>query len=164
VDARSSRRTADLESTGRTPLAWLHQQRIARTKELLETTGLTVAKIAGRVGLGAPANLRTDPRVDPTELFGLDFGDAIVSRNVGGRDTPFADEDLRRGFAARGLSAAELGRLPVLDPAETVRHDVAILLAYPNLSAHVRVAGWAYDVATGLVSTVTPPQSRAEVS
>jgi transcriptional regulator GlxA family with amidase domain len=48
-----------LESTGRTPLSWLHQQRIARTKELLETTDLTVEKIASRVGLGTPANLRT---------------------------------------------------------------------------------------------------------
>jgi transcriptional regulator GlxA family with amidase domain len=41
-----------------TPLAWLHQQRIQRTKELLETTALTVDEIAGRVGLGTPANLR----------------------------------------------------------------------------------------------------------
>lgn len=44
--------------TGRTPLAWLHEQRIARTKELLETTDLPVEDIAGRVGLGSPANLR----------------------------------------------------------------------------------------------------------
>lgn len=48
-----------LEGTGRTPLSWLHQQRIARTKELLETTDLTVENIASRVGLGTPANLRS---------------------------------------------------------------------------------------------------------
>jgi len=41
-----------------TLLAWLHQQRIGRTKELLETTNLTVQEIATRVGLGSPANLR----------------------------------------------------------------------------------------------------------
>jgi carbonic anhydrase len=142
-----------------------------------------------------------DPRVDPSELFGLDLGDAIVSRNVGGRVTPamlqdvawisylhevktpdaewfdivvmhhtdcgsglFADADLRRGFAARGFADSDLDRLPVLDPTETVREDVAVLLAYPNLSANVRVAGWAYDVATGLVTAVTPPRSRGEVS
>jgi AraC family transcriptional regulator, transcriptional activator FtrA len=45
-------------STDRTPLAWLLEQRIARAKELLETTALTVEDIAERVGLGSPANLR----------------------------------------------------------------------------------------------------------
>jgi transcriptional regulator GlxA family with amidase domain len=47
------------DSTGRTPVAWLHEQRIARAKELLETTDRTVEDIASRVGLGSPANLRT---------------------------------------------------------------------------------------------------------
>lgn len=46
------------DATSRTPLAWLHEQRIARTKELLETTDLPVEEIAARVGLGSPANLR----------------------------------------------------------------------------------------------------------
>jgi transcriptional regulator GlxA family with amidase domain len=48
-----------LASTTRTPLAWLHEQRIARTKELLETTTLSVDQIARQVGLGTPANLRS---------------------------------------------------------------------------------------------------------
>ena len=47
-----------LEQTSMTPLSWLHDQRISRTKELLETTDLTVEEIATRVGLGTPANLR----------------------------------------------------------------------------------------------------------
>jgi transcriptional regulator GlxA family with amidase domain len=47
-----------LEKTSMTPLAWLHQQRISRTKELLEATSLTVQEIAAQVGLGSPANLR----------------------------------------------------------------------------------------------------------
>ena len=47
-----------LETASMTPLAWLHEQRIARAKELLETTGYTVEEIAARVGLGTPANLR----------------------------------------------------------------------------------------------------------
>jgi transcriptional regulator GlxA family with amidase domain len=47
-----------LERTSMTPLAWLHEQRIARTKELLETTDVTVEEIATRVGLGTAANLR----------------------------------------------------------------------------------------------------------
>ncbi|HEY0936729.1 MAG TPA: helix-turn-helix domain-containing protein [Trebonia sp.] len=51
------RRFAD--ATGATPLTWLHQQRINRTKELLESTDLPIADIADQVGLGTPANLRT---------------------------------------------------------------------------------------------------------
>jgi transcriptional regulator GlxA family with amidase domain len=45
-------------ATGTTPLAWLHQQRIDRSKELLEATDLPIEDIAARVGLGTPANLR----------------------------------------------------------------------------------------------------------
>ncbi|MFI5915813.1 GlxA family transcriptional regulator [Dactylosporangium sp. NPDC051541] len=47
-----------VDRTQLTPLVWLHRQRIARTKELLETTSLTVQAIATRVGLGTSANLR----------------------------------------------------------------------------------------------------------
>jgi len=47
-----------LDQTSLTPLAWLHQQRIGRTKELLESTSLTVEEIAAQVGLGTSANLR----------------------------------------------------------------------------------------------------------
>ncbi len=46
------------EKTSMTPLAWLHEQRIGRTKELLEATDLSVQEIAAHVGLGTPANLR----------------------------------------------------------------------------------------------------------
>jgi carbonic anhydrase len=35
-----------------------------------------------------------DPRVDPVQLFGLDLGDAIVARTVGGRVTPAVLQDL----------------------------------------------------------------------
>ena len=35
-----------------------------------------------------------DPRVDPSDLFGLTLGDAIVARNVGGRVTDAVLDDL----------------------------------------------------------------------
>jgi carbonic anhydrase len=35
-----------------------------------------------------------DPRVDPSDILGLDLGDAIVARNVGGRVTPSILQDL----------------------------------------------------------------------
>ena len=137
-----------------------------------------------------------DPRVDPAQLFGLELGDAIVARTVGGRVTPavlqdlawisylhqtktpdagwfefavmhhtdcgsgfFADDDLRRDFAARdGYDEAELAGLAVLDPAVTVPVDVARVIDAPQVPAQVKVTGLAYDVKTGLVTTVVPPQ------
>jgi carbonic anhydrase len=138
-----------------------------------------------------------DPRVDPAQLFGLDLGDAIVARTVGGRVTPavlqdlawisylhetktpdadwfefavmhhtdcgsgfYADDQMRHGFAARGgYDEAGLADLAVLDPSATVPVDVAKVLATPAVSARIKVTGLSYDVKTGLVTTVVPPQS-----
>ena len=50
------------ERTGLTPLTWLREQRIARAKELLESSELSVEDIARRVGLGTSANLRSQFR------------------------------------------------------------------------------------------------------
>jgi AraC family transcriptional activator FtrA len=55
-----------LAATGATPLAWLHRQRINRSKELLEATDLPIEDIASRVGLGSPANLRAHFRRSTT--------------------------------------------------------------------------------------------------
>lgn len=59
------------ERVGVPPLAWLRDQRIARAKELLETSDLPVEEIARRVGMGTPANLRAQFRratsVSPSE-------------------------------------------------------------------------------------------------
>mgnify|MGYP001757644128 CR=1 FL=1 len=73
----------------------------------------------------------------------------------------FADEELRRSFAARGGHDEETARaMAVLDPASTVRDDVAALRAAPELSGsidRVKVGGYAYDLGTGLLSTVVAP-------
>jgi carbonic anhydrase len=138
-----------------------------------------------------------DPRVDPAEFLGLQFGDAIVARTVGGRATdavikdlsyigylveakapegPYfeaalihhtdcgsrllEDPDLRHGFAERtGYDEAELSKLPATVPAETVRADVAKVLAAPQVSTRITVSGHVYDTATGLLETVAEPVS-----
>jgi carbonic anhydrase len=74
----------------------------------------------------------------------------------------FADDDLRHGFAARGFDDAELARLAVLDPAVTVPVDVEKIVETPQVSAGIKVSGYAYDVKTGLVTTVVPPPSGRE--
>jgi AraC family transcriptional regulator, transcriptional activator FtrA len=50
------------ERTGASPLSWLREQRIARAKELLENSGLPIEEIARQIGMGTPANLRTQFR------------------------------------------------------------------------------------------------------
>jgi len=44
--------------TGTTPLRWLLAQRLSLARELLESTGMSVERIAEASGLGSPANLR----------------------------------------------------------------------------------------------------------
>ncbi|MDI6105645.1 DJ-1/PfpI family protein [Actinoplanes sp. NEAU-A12] len=44
--------------TGRTPLQWLLYARIDRTRELLESSTLSISQIADRTGLGTAINLR----------------------------------------------------------------------------------------------------------
>lgn len=72
----------------------------------------------------------------------------------------FADEDLRRGFAARGFDDAELAGLAVLDPAVSVPADVEKIINAPQVSPKIKVSGYSYDVKSGLVTTVVPPRSR----
>jgi carbonic anhydrase len=139
-----------------------------------------------------------DPRVEPAAILGVQLGEAIVARDVGGRVTPsvvkdfawichlhehktpdadwfevaiihhtdcgsglFADEELRRGYAARGgydeQTAADMA---VLEPAKTVRVDVERLLTAPELAgsiANIKVGGYAYDLKTGLLTTIVGP-------
>jgi carbonic anhydrase len=140
-----------------------------------------------------------DPRVDPAQLLGLELGDAIVARTVGGRVTPavltdlawisflhetktpdadwfelavihhtecgsgfFADDRLRSKFAARtGLDERELAELAVLDPAQTVPGDVRKIADDAAISPKIKISGHAYDVKTGLITTIVPPSARA---
>jgi carbonic anhydrase len=136
-----------------------------------------------------------DPRTDPADFLGLDFGDAIVARTLGGRvidavirdlayigylvetkapQGPYfeaavihhtdcgsrllEDPDLRQGFAQRsGYDERQLAALPATVPAETVRGDVAKILAAPRVSTRITVSGHVYDTATGLLETVAEP-------
>ncbi|MFF1606680.1 GlxA family transcriptional regulator [Amycolatopsis sp. NPDC058278] len=50
------------EKAGVPPLTWLRDQRIARAKELLENSELSIEDIARRVGLGTATNLRVQFR------------------------------------------------------------------------------------------------------
>ncbi|MEO6088181.1 MAG: helix-turn-helix domain-containing protein, partial [Umezawaea sp.] len=47
-----------IATTGTTPLRWLHNQRLHRAQELLETTDAGIDTIADRTGMGTAATLR----------------------------------------------------------------------------------------------------------
>lgn len=68
------------------------------------------------------------------------------------------EPDLRHGFAQRtGYNEQQLAALPATVPAETVRGDVAKILAAPQVSTRITVSGHVYDTATGLLETVAEP-------
>jgi carbonic anhydrase len=139
-----------------------------------------------------------DPRVEPAGILGVQLGEAIVARNIGGRTTPsvikdlawvchlhenktpdadwfevavihhtdcgsglFADEELRRTYAARGgYDEPTAAALAVLDPSQTVRDDVELLGTAPELAPNIdnlKIGGYAYDLKTGLLTTVVDP-------
>jgi carbonic anhydrase len=68
------------------------------------------------------------------------------------------DPALRHGFAERtGYDERVLAALPATVPADTVRADVARVLAAPQVSPRITVSGHVYDTATGLLETVVEP-------
>jgi carbonic anhydrase len=68
------------------------------------------------------------------------------------------DPELRHGFAERtGYDEQQLAALPATVPADTVRADVARILAAPQVSPRITVSGHVYDTATGLLETVVAP-------
>ncbi|WP_194915507.1 carbonic anhydrase [Catenulispora rubra] len=140
-----------------------------------------------------------DPRVEPAAIAGVELGEAIVARNIGGRATEsaiddlawvchlhenktpdadwfevailhhtdcgaglLADPELRRTFAERGgYDEPTAAAMAVLDPAATVRHDVEVLRNAPVLAPSIdklRIGGYAYDLKTGVITTVVAPE------
>jgi carbonic anhydrase len=93
-------------------------------------------------GLAMMPNLKTmiiccaDPRVDPADVLGLDLGDAVVIRNIGGRITPAT---LQTMLMLRLVATADLGGPPGPGWNLVVLHhtDCGInhLTSYPDLLA-----------------------------
>src|SRR5688500_8721682 len=110
--------------------------------------------------------------------LGLHLGEAHVIRNAGGRVT----EDVLRSLALsshvlgvhtvivmqhtkcglagvtdeelRAITKAELGFLPIDDHAAALREDVDVLRSTPYLDRLTTIAGFVYDVESGLIDDV----------
>src|SRR5215469_8750402 len=75
--------------------------------------------------------------------------------------TLLADDGLRHGFAQRmGINERDLADTPVLDPARTVQTDVSRVLWTEEIPQSVHVSGHAYDVSTGLLTTIVDARAR----
>jgi carbonic anhydrase len=125
-----------------------------------------------------------DARIVPSRQLGLAEGDAHVIRNAGGRARDalrslvisqrllgtneiavihhtdcgmltFTNRDLHAKVKQElGADASGIDFLPFSDLEESVREDVAFLLASPLLSADVIIRGFVYDVRTGTLDEV----------
>jgi carbonic anhydrase len=92
---------------------------------------------------------------------GADWFEVAVIHHTDCGSALFADGRLRHGYAARGgYDEPTAAAMAVLDPVETVREDVERLRTAPELepSRHdLRIGGYAYDLKTGLITTVVQP-------
>ena len=119
-----------------------------------------------------------DARIDVFAALGLKLGEAHVIRNAGGRVT----DDVMRSLALsshvlgveyvvvmqhtrcglegvtddelRERTGADLGFFPIADHTEAMKQDVGLLAETPYLSKVRVIAGFVYDVDTGLVRDV----------
>ena len=119
-----------------------------------------------------------DNRIDVYAALGLHLGDAHVIRNAGGRvtddvlrslalsihvfgvDTVVVMQHTQCGLAGvtedrlRAITGAELGFLAFDDHAAALREDIERLTATPYLAPLAVVAGFVYDVDTGVLDDV----------
>jgi carbonic anhydrase len=119
-----------------------------------------------------------DARIDVFAALGLHLGEAHVIRNAGGRvtddvlrslalsshvlgvDTVVVMQHTKCGLAGvtdeelRELTGADFGFFPIDDHAAALREDIAILAADDHLTPLKVVAGFVYDVESGVIDDV----------
>ena len=167
--------------------------------ELVEANR-TFARGFTKGGLPMPPRRRVavvtcmDARILPAEVLGLEFGDAHVIRNAGGR----AQEALRSLVISQQLlgtrevavihhtdcgmltftnkslkdkvkaelhaDASGIDFLPFHDLEQSVRDDVTFLLGSPLIPDDIPVRGFIYDVHSGKLSETDPPAKARQRS
>jgi carbonic anhydrase len=165
------------------------------TLDILEKRNQEFAAHKFTVNMSPMGTLRTmiisciDARVDPAHVLGLEPGDAMVIRNIGGRITPATLQTISVLLSGTNPGTMSLivlhhtqcgitrmvGRPDILadyfsiDPAEleakaitNPRSAVAVdvaVLKANPLTSEWPIAGLVYDVNTGLVETIVAPDS-----
>ena len=117
--------------------------------------------VGGRVTPSVVKDLAWICHLHENKAPDADWFEVAVMHHTDCGSALFADEQLRRGYAARGgYDEQTAAAMAVLDPAATVREDVAALNTAPELAGsrgHFRIGGYAYDLKTGRVTTVVDP-------
>jgi carbonic anhydrase len=122
---------------------------------------IVARNIGGRVTPSVVKDLAWICHLHETKTPDAEWFEVAIMHHTDCGSSLFADADLRRSFAALGgYDEQTAAALAVLDPAKSVHEDVELLNSAPELATsrnRFRIGGYAYDVATGLVTTVTPP-------
>lgn len=122
---------------------------------------IVARNIGGRVTPSVVKDLAWVCHLHENKAPDADWFEVAIMHHTDCGSALFADEDLRRGFAERGgYDEQTAAAMAVLDPAKSVHEDIELLKSAPELAGSIdrfRIGGYAYDLATGLVSTVTPP-------
>jgi carbonic anhydrase len=160
--------------------------------ELVEANG-KFARTFKKGGLPMPPARRVavvtcmDARILPAEILGLEFGDAHVIRNAGGRAQEalrslvisqrllgtrevavihhtdcgmltFRNHELHAKVKAElGTDASDIDFLPFSDVEQSVLDDVTFLLGTPLIPDDIPIRGFIYDVRSGKLTEVPPP-------
>lgn len=124
-----------------------------------------------------------DARIDPIAVLGLAYGDAHIIRNAGGRMADalrslavsqamlgtrevaiihhthcgmagVADDEIREEIRRQGREPGDVPFHAFSSLEEVTREDVAIYRAAPLVRQDIRVRGFVFDVATGLLTEV----------
>lgn len=119
-----------------------------------------------------------DARIDVFAALGVHLGEVHVIRNAGGRvtddvlrslalsshvlgvDTVVVMQHTKCGLAGvtdeelRTLTGADLGFFPIDDHAGALREDIDLLVTTPYLAPLKVIAGFVYDVESGVVEDV----------
>ena len=122
---------------------------------------IVARNVGGRVTSGVIRDLAWIIHLHENKTPEAEWFDIAVIHHTDCGSGLLADDQLRAGFIARGnwddRAAADQA---VLDPAETVRRDVDKLLSAPELRPgieNVLVGGYAYDLASGKLTTIVEP-------
>jgi carbonic anhydrase len=146
-------------------------------------SGFSLAGLDPRAAKGLGVVTCIDSRIEPLAMLGLVPGDAKILRNAGGRVSDdvlrslalashllgvtricvvqhtrcrmvgATNEEIR---AAIGPAADGRDFLPIDDQHRTLAHDVRAVRESPLIPEGVSVAGFIYDVDTGLLEPVVP--------
>ena len=122
---------------------------------------IVARNIGGRVTPSVVKDLAWVCHLHENKAPDADWFEVAIMHHTDCGSALFADEDLRRGFVERGgYDEQTAAAMAVLDPAKSVHEDIELLKSAPELAGSIdrfQIGGYAYDLATGLVSTVTPP-------